>query len=85
MFASRFPGDPPTPEELPEWYEPHIMAWSDRAVPLTTLWFWNTEIGWANVHPLLVKYGWREEWSQMRAKFYNMHCTRDDFKEFVGE
>jgi site-specific DNA-methyltransferase (adenine-specific) len=56
---SGFPGDPPTPEELPEWYEPHIMAWSERAVPLTTLWFWNTEIGWANVHPLLVKYGWR--------------------------
>lgn len=54
-----FPGDPPTPEELPEWYEPHIIEWSKKASPLTTLWFWNTEIGWANVHPILVKHGWR--------------------------
>jgi len=56
--VSGFPGDPPTPEKLPEWYEPHIKAWSAKATPLTTLWFWNTEIGWANVHPVLVKYGW---------------------------
>ena len=27
-------------------------------MPETTLWFWNTEIGWANVHPVLVKHGW---------------------------
>ena len=25
---------------------------------MTTLWFWNTEIGWANVHPLLDECGW---------------------------
>ena len=25
---------------------------------MTTLWFWNTEIGWANVHPTLVEHGW---------------------------
>ena len=24
----------------------------------TTLWFWNTELGWATVHPLLVAQGW---------------------------
>jgi len=24
----------------------------------TTLWFWNTEVGWATVHPLLVEHGW---------------------------
>ena len=24
----------------------------------TTLWFWNTEVGWATVHPLLVANGW---------------------------
>ncbi len=53
-----FAGDPPAAEALPEWYEPHIKAWSAKATPLTTLWFWNTEIGWANVHPILVKYGW---------------------------
>ncbi|HZT81742.1 MAG TPA: DNA methyltransferase [Gemmataceae bacterium] len=53
-----FPGDPPTPEGLGDWYEPHIKKWSERATPLTTLWFWNIEVGWANVHPVLVKYGW---------------------------
>lgn len=57
--VSGFAGDPPTPEALPLWYEPHIEAWSQKATPLTTLWFWNTEIGWANVHPVLVKHGWR--------------------------
>lgn len=54
-----FPGDPPTVESLPEWYEPHIRAWSEKATSQTTLWFWNTELGWATVHPILVKYGWR--------------------------
>src|SRR5690606_1700911 len=28
------------------------------AQPATTLWFWNTEIGWATVHPLLAEQGW---------------------------
>jgi site-specific DNA-methyltransferase (adenine-specific) len=23
-----------------------------------TLWFWNTELGWANVHPVLAEHGW---------------------------
>lgn len=53
-----FPGDPPSPEGLAVWYTPHIAAWSAKATPLTTLWFWNTEVGWANVHPILVKHGW---------------------------
>ncbi len=53
-----FPGDPRTPEGLVEWYRPHVEAWSRRATPATTLWFWNTEIGWATVHPLLAKHGW---------------------------
>ncbi len=54
-----FPGDPPTHEKLAEWYEPHIKKWSEKATPQTTLWFWNTEVGWATVHPVLVKHGWR--------------------------
>ena len=54
-----FHGDPPTHEGLGEWYEPHIKKWSEKATPQTTLWFWNTEVGWATVHPVLVKYGWR--------------------------
>lgn len=54
-----FPGDPPTHEELAEWYEPHIEMWSKKSTPQTTLWFWNTEVGWATVHPILVKHGWK--------------------------
>lgn len=54
-----FEGDTSDHLGLPEWYEPHIAAWSSRATPSTTLWFWNSEIGWAVVHPLLEKYGWR--------------------------
>lgn len=53
-----FPGDPRTPDGLAEWYKPHIEAWSQYADLATTLWFWNTEIGWANVHPVLVEHGW---------------------------
>lgn len=53
-----FIGDPPTPFQLDKWYEPHIAQWSRFSTPLTTLWFWNSEIGWATVHSVLVKYGW---------------------------
>jgi site-specific DNA-methyltransferase (adenine-specific) len=53
-----YPGDPPTPDELASWYEAHIATWSRHATPQTTLWFWNTEIGWATVHPVLARYGW---------------------------
>lgn len=53
-----FPGDPRTAEGLADWYRPHIEAWSRHAIPATTLWFWNTEVGWATVHPLLVEHGW---------------------------
>jgi len=55
---SSFPGDPPTVAGLEEWYRPHIAAWSKRALPNTTLWFWNSELGWATIHPLLVAAGW---------------------------
>ena len=54
-----FPGDPRTPERLADWYRPHVAAWSRHARPATTLWFWNTELGWATVHPLLVAHGWQ--------------------------
>ncbi|MBI1800939.1 MAG: site-specific DNA-methyltransferase [Chloroflexi bacterium] len=55
---SGFPGDPPTYESLDMWYDPHVRKWSERSTPQTTLWFWNTEIGWAIVHPVLARYGW---------------------------
>lgn len=53
-----FPGDPRTPARLDEWYASHVSAWSRCAHPATTLWFWNTEIGWATVHPVLAAKGW---------------------------
>lgn len=53
-----FPGDPVSHETLPEWYRPHVAHWAERALPETTLWFWNTEIGWASVHPVLAELGW---------------------------
>lgn len=58
-----FPGDPAVPEELPEWYRSHIESWSKASKPSTVLWFWNTEIGWANVHPLLVEHGWQYQFA----------------------
>ena len=54
-----FEGDTSDYLELPEWYESHIRAWSRFATAQTTLWFWNSEIGWAAVHPILEKHGWR--------------------------
>jgi hypothetical protein len=56
--VSGFPGDHHTATTLAEWYRPHIAAWSARATPETTLWFWNTEVGWASVHPVLDELGW---------------------------
>jgi len=54
-----FEGDTSDHLGLPDWYEPHVAAWTNRATPQTTLWFWNSEVGWAAVHPILEKYGWR--------------------------
>lgn len=66
--VSGFPGDPPTHEGLARWYEPHVAAWSERALPSTTLWFWGTEVGWATVHPLLDRYGWEYRCSHVWDK-----------------
>ncbi len=56
--VSGFEGDPPTASGLAEWYAPHVAEWSRLATPETTLWFWNTELGWATVHPILAMHGW---------------------------
>ncbi len=53
-----FLGDPLSPDQLADWYRPFVAQWSEHALPETTLWFWNTEIGWANVHPILAEFGW---------------------------
>lgn len=54
-----FEGDTADHQGIANWYEPHIKAWSNKATAQTTLWFWNSEIGWATAHPILEKYGWR--------------------------
>lgn len=53
-----FPGDPPTPNGLADWYAPHAAEWARHALPETTLWFWGTELSWATVHPTLLVNGW---------------------------
>lgn len=54
-----FEGDTSDHLGIAEWYEPHVNAWSRYATPQTTLWFWNSEIGWATAHPILERHGWR--------------------------
>jgi hypothetical protein len=53
-----FHGDTIGTDGLVDWYSPHVREWASAASPATTLWFWNTEIGWATVHPLLAENGW---------------------------
>jgi site-specific DNA-methyltransferase (adenine-specific) len=75
-----YPGDPPTPDGLPDLYQPHVQAWSDLALPSTTLWFWSSELGWATVHPLLVRFGWEYRschvWNKGRAHVAGNANTR---------
>jgi site-specific DNA-methyltransferase (adenine-specific) len=54
-----FEGDTVGVDGLAEWYRPHLREWDRAALPSTTLWFWNTEIGWATVHPVIQSYGWK--------------------------
>lgn len=54
-----FEGDTFDHTGVPEWYREHIECWSKFARPNTTLWFWNSEIGWAAAHPVLEANGWR--------------------------
>lgn len=53
-----FPGDPHDHRGLGKWYRPHAEAWFKHATPLTTLWFWGTEVGWAATHHVLEEVGW---------------------------
>jgi hypothetical protein len=54
-----FEGDTSDHLGVPAWYEPHVAAWAKRAKLGTTLWFWNSEIGWAAAHPVLERHGFR--------------------------
>jgi hypothetical protein len=66
-----FDGDTAGHSDIAAWYEPHVMAWARAATPSTTLWFWNSEIGWAMAHPVIEKYGFRyvscNIWNKGRA------------------
>lgn len=57
----KYPGEPVSPDGLAEFYAPHAAAWARHAEPFTTLWFWNSEIGWAKSHPALELHGWQYE------------------------
>lgn len=70
-----YDGDPKSPKGLGEVYEPFIKAWTKAATPNTTLWFWNTELGWATVHPFLEKHGW---------EFVNCHIWNKGLAHVAG-
>ena len=53
-----YPGDPVSPEGLAECYRPFLMKWYECSLPSTTLWFWNSEQGWANCHRMIEDCGW---------------------------
>ncbi len=57
----KFPGEAKTHTQLAEWYAQHAAAWSKYSATDCTLWFWNTEVGWATVHPMLELHGWQYE------------------------
>jgi hypothetical protein len=57
----KFPGEPVSPDALAAWYAPHAAAWARASTPETTLWFWNSEIGWQKAHPALEMHGFQYE------------------------
>ncbi|MEJ6405157.1 DNA methyltransferase [Yoonia sp. 2307UL14-13] len=57
----KFPGEPHSTDGLADWYAPHAAAWAKFSNPFTTLWFWNSEIGWAKSHSALEMNGWQYE------------------------
>ena len=71
-----FEGDTSNHLGLENWYEPHVMVWARAATPSTTLWFWNSEIGWAAVHPVLEKHGWRYQNCNVWNIYNSISCSR---------
>lgn len=55
---SSYPGDPDSPAKLAEFYKPFLLKWYEKSLPSTTLWFWNSEQGWANCHQMIEECGW---------------------------
>jgi DNA modification methylase len=54
-----FKGDVSKNSSLIDWYEPHIEFWTQATNTTATLWFWNSEHGWASIHNTLVNHGWK--------------------------
>lgn len=82
---SKFPGDPLSTDSLAEMYAPHIAAWSKHALPETTLWFWCSELGWADVHPVLKIYGWKYKAAHIGDKGIGHvagNCNGDSIRGF---
>lgn len=70
-----YEGDPHDVDELATFYEPHIAEWTRHSSNQTTLWFWNTELGWATVRPILKRYGWR---------YVNCHIWNKGIQHIAG-
>ena len=45
------------PHELPEWYEPHIKAWSRLCKPSATIYHWGTSEGEGYVREVYRRHG----------------------------
>ena len=76
-----YPGDPVSHEDLAEWYLPHVAYWSEHSLPETTLWFWNTEIGWASVHPALARHGWEYRSCHVWDKGLGPHRGQREYQD----
>ena len=70
-----YPGDPISPEGLAECYRPFLLKWHQRALPSATLWFWNSEQGWANCHRAIEECGW---------EFRNCHIWDKGISHIAG-
>ncbi len=70
-----YPGDPPTPDFLADCYRPFLLKWYERSLPSTTLWFWNSEQGWANCHGVIEESGW---------EFRNCHIWDKGISHIAG-
>ena len=85
--VSGYPGDLSGTDGLADWYVPHVRVWAERATPQTTLWFWNTEIGWATVHPVLQEFGWKYRSCHVWDKGLGhvaRQCQHKDLAETAG-
>lgn len=70
-----YPGDPVSPEGLAECYRPFLVKWYELSLPSTTLWFWNSEQGWANCHRMIEECGW---------EFRNCHIWDKGISHIAG-